>query len=137
MRGSLSFLSLSAVQIYDSRHVQPSNQKIYLSWELHKCHVQSSLQVKNYIMLLAPISYFSFKFQWIEIPILATLCAPWKKTFPLWRTGVGYVGALFIPHACLQLGGYNSRHSIRGGSPITSKVSVSQSPLNSHKRQSR
>ena len=39
-----------------------------------KCRVQSSLQVENYIMLLAPVSYFSFKFQ----SILATLCAPWK-----------------------------------------------------------
>ena len=70
-------------------------------------------------------------------PNISNVMCPLKKTFPLWRTGVGYVGALFIPHACLQLGGYNSRHSIRGGSPITSKVSVSQSPLNSHEWQSR
>ena len=46
-----------------------------------------------------------FKFQLTEIPILATLCAPWKKKLPLWPTSVGYVGAFFIPHACLQLGG--------------------------------
>ena len=67
--------------------------------------LKSFRQVKNYIMLSEPISYFSFKFQLTEIPILATLCAPWKKTLPLWRTRVGYVGAFFIPHACLQLGG--------------------------------
>ena len=67
--------------------------------------LKSFWQVKNYIMLSAPISYFSFKFQLTEIPILTTLCAPWKKTLPLWRTRVGYVGAFFIPRACLQLGG--------------------------------
>ena len=48
--------------------------------------LKSFRQVKNYIMLSAPISYFSFKFQLTEIPILTTLCAPWKKTLPLWRT---------------------------------------------------
>ena len=48
--------------------------------------LKSFRQVKNYIMLSAPINYFSFKFQWTEIPILATLCAPWKKTLPLWRS---------------------------------------------------
>ena len=99
---SLFIRESKCILIHDSRHVQPFNQKTYLSWALHKCRVQSSLQVKNYIMLLALISYFPFKFQSTEIPILATL---WKKTFPLWRTGVGYVGDLFIPHACLQLGG--------------------------------
>ena len=45
--------------------------------------LKSFRQVKNYIMLSAPINYFSFKFQWTAIPILATLCAPWKKTLPL------------------------------------------------------
>ena len=48
--------------------------------------LKSLRQVKKYIMLSAPINYFSFKFQWTAIPILATLCAPWKKTMPLWRS---------------------------------------------------
>ena len=111
----LFILESKCILIHDSRHVQPFNQKTYLSWALHKCRVQSSLQVKNYIMLLAPISYFSFKFQLTEIPILAMLCAPLNKTLPLWRTRVGYVAAFFIPHACLQLGGQNNRHSIQMG----------------------
>ena len=94
------------ILIHGSSHVQPSNQKTYMSRALHiYIALKSFRQVKNYIMLLAPISYFSFKFQLTEIPILATVCAPWKKTLPLWRTRVGYVGAFFIPHACLQLGG--------------------------------
>ena len=33
-------------------------------------------EVKNYIFLLAPISYFYFRFQSTEIPISATSCAP-------------------------------------------------------------
>ena len=69
-------LESKCILIHDSRHVQPYDQKTYLGWELHKFHVQSSLQVKNYIMLLASIRYFSFKFQSTEISILATLCTP-------------------------------------------------------------
>ena len=85
---------------FDSRrHVQLSNQKTYLSQAFDIYRVQSFRRVKNYIMLLAPINYLSFRFQSTEIPILATLCTPWKKTLPLWRTGVGDVGTLFIPHA--------------------------------------
>ena len=86
------------ILIHGSWHVQPSN---HLSRALHiYIALKSFRQVKNYIMLLAPISYFSFKFQLTEIPILATLYAPLNKTLPLWRTRVGYVGTFFHT-ACL------------------------------------
>ena len=108
-------LESQCILIRGQRRVQRSNQKIYLSqaFDIHIAF-RSSRRVKNYIMLLAPINYLSFRFQLTEIPILAKLCAPWKKTLPLWRTGVGDVGALLIPKACLQLGGQDNRHSIRG-----------------------
>ena len=38
-------LESKCILIHDSRHVQPYDQKTYLGWELHKFHVQSSLQV--------------------------------------------------------------------------------------------
>ena len=89
--------------------------------------VQSFTQVKNDIILLAPISSFGFS---------VDSCAPWKKTLPLWRTRVGYVRALFIPHAV-----YNYEAKIivipnTGGCPTISKV-WSGSPLNSDDQQSR
>ena len=89
--------------------------------------VESFTQVKNYIILLAPISSFGFS---------VDSCAPWKNTLPFWGTRVGSVRAIFIPHAV-----YNKEAKIivipnTGGCPTISKV-WSGSPLNSHDQQSR
>ena len=60
---------------FDSRLVTCSNPPIEKNvFEPGIAYIYTALksfrQVKNYIMLSAPINYFSFKFQWTEIPIL-------------------------------------------------------------------
>ena len=64
--------------------------------------VQRFTQVKNYIMLLAPISSFSFGFSVDSNLDIRKVMCPLEENVdvvPLWRTRVGYVRALFIPHA--------------------------------------
>ena len=64
--------------------------------------IVSFTQVKNYIMLLAPISSFSFGFSVGSNLDISNVMCPLEENVAVvaeWRTRVGYVRALFKPHA--------------------------------------